>query len=102
MILTSHDDPSKKSNRSQEMIETQSPPTPDPSNTSEWVWANIQKNGEILSWWQEFQFLCHMGAKMLSEQEVQDLVRRQAVTFWIPNIQQEKSSWWNSHPAWLG
>ena len=55
-------------------------------------WAYIKKNVEILSWWWEFQFLYHMGTKILSEQEVQDLSRTQAVAFQIPKAQQEKIS----------
>ena len=33
-----------------------------------------------------------MGAKILSEQEVQDLVRRQAAAFWLPRPNKKKAA----------
>ena len=66
------------------------------------VRAYIQKNEKIWNWWQEFQFLSHTGAKIPSKQEVQDLARRQAVAFWLPEAQQEKVADGMLHPAWPG
>ena len=72
-----HGDPSQKTMRSHQRTDPQSLLILNSRNTSKWVWALIEKNGEIPDWWQEFWFLHHMGDKILSKWEGQDLARRQ-------------------------
>ena len=72
---------------------------PNPDITSDWVWAYLEKSGEIPNWWMEFWSICHQGAEPLNDTQVQALASRQAVAFRLPLAQQEKSSWWRALPC---
>ena len=56
---------------------------------------------ELLSWWQELRSLHHKGTRPLSDSQVQELARKQAVAFRLP-AGQEKSHQWNTPPSLVG
>ena len=96
MTFISCGDPPWNTKTSLQRNEPQSPSTPNPGNTSEWVQTYIKKKGEVLNWWQEFH---HMGTKILNELEVQDLMRKQAVVFWLPVPNKERTAGRMPHPT---
>ena len=64
------------------------PASPDPADDpNDWVLAYMVKKDELLSWWLEFLSVCRKGARPLSDAQVQELARKQAVGFRLPAAQ---------------
>ena len=76
----------------------QHPPTPNPDSPNDLVIAYTEEREELLSWWREFWSLCHKGTGPLSNSQVQELARKQAVGFRLPTAQ-EKGGWWSAPPS---
>ena len=65
----------------------------------DWVQAYLAEKGELPSWWLELQSL---GPGQLSDFQVQELAKRQAVGFRLPAAQNVKMDWWNAPPSQSG
>ena len=65
----------------------------------DWVQAYLARKGEPPSWWMEIKSL---SPGQLSDAQVQELAKRQAVGFRLPAAQDNKAGWWNAPPCLSG
>ena len=95
----SHSQPSQRKRMSLQGIECGSSKGPNPDDTTKWIWTYLTRNKDVLSWWDEFWALMHLGNKMPSKEEVKLMAREQAATFWLSEAQEQKRGWWSTPPC---
>ena len=61
-----------------------------------WIWDYLAKRGKTPSWWSELQ---SFSPGQLSDAQVQELTKKQAVGFRLSAVQDAKVGWWNASPC---
>ena len=68
-------------------------------NPNDWVLTGLAERDELPSWWSDLQSFHHRGARPLSDAQMQELARKQAMGFRLPAAQRQKSGRWSTPPG---